>query len=228
VKAKIYLIVSIFISALIVLKYSAYKVSGVSMMNTLKSGQLILVENLLFPEMTLNNNDIIVFKMHGSDINLIKRCAAKPRDTISIKDGFLFINSKAYKSPSSAFFPKNYFIKNNYVQLLKSTDINLNLDKKGKAYYANDSFVIFPLYLYQYSIISALSKDNFKIIVPYKGMKIKSKDLFFYKKILNFGGADTVFSHNYYFVLGDNFLYSMDSRIYGFIIEEDIIGRKII
>lgn len=76
------------------------------------------------------------------------------------------------------------------------------------------------------------------VYVPSCGDTIKTTDLSYplYKKIINYenrcgnisnDSAFHVFDRNYYFVCGDNYFASSDSRYWGFVPEEFIISYKI-
>lgn len=69
-------------------------VIGVSMENTLFSGQQILVNRLSYLLVGPSEGDIIVFRPGGNrNTHLyVKRVVAIPGDTVRIKDGRLFVN----------------------------------------------------------------------------------------------------------------------------------------
>ena len=71
-------------------------VIGVSMENTLYSGQQVLVNRLSYLVFGPKEGDIIVFTPNGSRNThfYVKRVVAVPGDTISIKDGKLYVNKE--------------------------------------------------------------------------------------------------------------------------------------
>ena len=71
-------------------------VIGVSMENTLYSGQQVLVNRLSYLVFGPKEGDIIVFTPNGSRNThfYVKRVVAVPGDTVSIKDGKLYVNKE--------------------------------------------------------------------------------------------------------------------------------------
>ena len=73
-------------------------------------------------------------------------------------------------------------------------------------------------------------------IIPYKGMKLDKNDDFWKQFILedskqasiSLVNKEYIVQHNYYYVLGDNSEQSFDSRFWGLIQEESIMGKPII
>ena len=67
---------------------------GVSMENTLHSGQQVLVNRLSYLVFGPKEGDIIVFTPNGSRNThfYVKRVVAVPGDTVCVKDGKLYIN----------------------------------------------------------------------------------------------------------------------------------------
>lgn len=177
----------------------------------------------------VKRNDILIFNFPINDdrmafkINYVyaKRCVALPGDSISAVDG--------------------YYRNSNWTGVLgnKHAQDYLNSIPDDKL----DEWIKYTIpYDHRYS----WNIRNFgPIYVPRKGdvMRLDAKALLFYAKILEFETdkkfslstdgkvlADGlpmeyhIFTHNYYFTLGDNVMNSHDSRYWGFVPEEYIIG----
>jgi signal peptidase I len=81
-----------------------YKVQQESMENTLLPDQYVLVDKLSPRWQTYTHGDIIVFTppaawSQGSDVPYIKRVIGMPGDTVSLKDGFVFVNGTKLDEP---------------------------------------------------------------------------------------------------------------------------------
>lgn len=223
----------------------AFQIPTGSMKNTLLEGDFLLINKSAYSISTPHQipfldkrlsrtelistgtpefNDVVAFEIPADYYNpdtsdysiLIKRIIGLPGDTIEIKDQILFINHKKYRTPS-------------YIRLnLNESPIeNINKD-------------LFP-YNNKWSL------ENYgPIIIPKKGMKVEldPKNILqwqnaintdFGKKVVSVEGTvinldntsirDYTFKKDYYFVLGDNRKNSIDSRYFGFIPEEWIIGK---
>ncbi len=177
----------------------------------------------------VERNDILIFNFPINDdrmafkINYVyaKRCVALPGDSISALDG--------------------YYRNSNWTGVLgnKHAQDYLNSIPDDKL----DEWIKYTIpYDHRYS----WNIRNFgPIYVPRKGdvMRLDAKALLFYAKILEFETdkkfslstdgkvlADGVpmeyhiFTHNYYFTVGDNVMNSHDSRYWGFVPEEYIVG----
>ena len=101
------------------------------------------------------------------------------------------------------------------------------------------------LNLFPYDTSLNWTLDNYgPIYVPKKGenIKLNTETLEWYKYIIFFENPqysivdstlisvdkpllNYTFKHNYYFMIGDNFYFSNDSRHWGFIRDENIIGK---
>jgi signal peptidase I len=223
----------------------AFKIPTGSMKNTLLEGDFLLVNRAAYAITTPNQipffgkrlsrtelistgkpefNDVIAFEIPANYYDpaandysiLIKRIVGLPGDTIEIKDQILFINHKIYRNPS-------------YIKLNLSESPIENINKN-----------LFP-YNKKWSL------ENYgPIVIPKKGMKVEldPKNILlwqnaintdFGKKVVSVEGTvvninnqairEYIFTKDYYFVLGDNRKNSIDSRYFGYIPEEWIIGK---
>lgn len=242
------LILLLFLALLLkIFVVDAFKIPTGSMKNTLLEGDFILVNKLAYSFSTPHQvpfwgkrldrmeiastgkpefNDVVAFEIPAnfydpaaSDYSiLIKRIIGLPGDTIELKDQELYINRIKYRTPS--------FIK-----------INLN----DKPFVKADS-KIFPY-------DSKWNLDNYgPIVIPKKGMKVEltPKNILQWqnainseqeKKVISVEGTvitlngtpirDYTFEKDYYFVLGDNRQNSIDSRYFGYVPEDWIIGKAV-
>ena len=227
----------------------ADKIPTASMRNTLLPGDFILVNraayslytprfipltDIKFPWTTLINfsepkvNDIIVFQFPGyedeinsnENIDYIKRIVGAPGDTIQIINKIVYVNGKELSLPKTALFYPNHIVQKGF--------------KDDRIYPEGENW----------------NADNYgPIVVPKKGMTIaiNSEDINKWKllidrefnkyavsvegTVININGEPQrkyTFKNNYYFVLGDNRDDSMDSRFWGFVPYDNIIGKAFI
>ncbi len=131
-----------------------YIVEGSSMDPTFKDGDYLIVDQISYRFEHPERGDVIIMKYPGdTSKSFIKRVIGLPEDTISIKNGKVFVTSK-----------------------------------NGNIIEMDDSYVKFP------------KQDNFNVV-------LKTQE---------------------YFVLGDNRAGSSDSRYWGPLPEEDIVGRPLL
>lgn len=241
------ILIFVFILALILKSFivDAFKIPTTSMKDTLLEGDFILVNKSAYSISTPHQipflgkrlsrieifstgvpgfNDVVAFEIPsgyydpGSDEYsvLVKRIIGLPGDTIEIKNQELFINSQKYRNPS--------YIKIN----LNETSLT-KIDKN-----------LFP-YNNKWNL------ENYgPIVIPRKGMKVEltPKNILqwqnainseFGKKVVSVEGTvininnksvrDYTFEKDYYFMLGDNRKNSIDSRYFGYIPQDWIIGK---
>lgn len=223
----------------------ALKIPSGSMKDTLLEGDFVLVNKLAYVLSTPAQlpflgtrlerlsiisiskpaqNDVIAFEMPSEFYNpssekysmMVKRIIGLPGDTLEIKDKEVFINGKKLRNPSY---------------------LHINL---GEIAIENIGTKLFP-YDKKWTI------DNYgPVIIPKKGMTVelnpKNIELWqnainidFGKKVVSVEGTvinvngtpihQYTFQKNFYFVLGDNRSNSLDSRYFGYIPEEWIIGK---
>jgi len=250
IKLKSYLLLLLltFILALFIRGFflEAYRIPTGSMENTLLPGDFILVNktaysistprripilNIKFSKIRLFNldkperNDVIVFEFPGNSNelkplngeNYVKRIIGEPGDLLQIIDKKVYVNGKIISNPVTS--------------LIDSSDIIMK-GRQGKD--------IFPPG-------NKWNRDNYgPISIPYKGMNIDINtnnieewgiiiDREFGKKVVSVEGTVVTindkpvrsykFKKDYYFVLGDNRDNSLDSRYWGFVPDDKIIGK---
>ncbi len=224
----------------------ADKIPSASMENTLLVGDFILVNKSVYelttpktfpltdiPIPSINilpfgrpkHGDVIVFKFPGygneivprENVNYIKRVIGLPGDTVAVINKKVYVNGKFVPLPAHA-----------------KLDTSV-IQKSGRR-----DERIFPRN-------KKWNGDNYgPIVIPKKGMTIPLNfsnldeweiiiDREFGRKTVGVAGSEIdingmpvssyTFKRNYYFVMGDNRDDSMDSRYWGFVPKESIIGK---
>ncbi|MGE5437982.1 MAG: signal peptidase I [Syntrophothermus sp.] len=237
-----------FIAALIIksILFDAFKIPTGSMEKTLLPGDFIIVNkaaytistpktipiiNIEIPYVDLfsvgkpKQNDVIVFEYPGDKgelhptpkVNYIKRVIAGPGDTVFIKNKIVYVNGKKIDTPSTVFF-SDYHMKEKGISERRIFPSNnkWNSDNYGPLVIpkAGDTINI-----------------NYKNIIDW-GMIINRE---FNKKVVSPEGTvvfingtpakSYVLKKSYYFVMGDNRDQSMDSRYWGYVPEDYILGK---
>jgi signal peptidase I len=236
------LVIALFLKAFVV---EAFRIPSASMENTLRIGDFLFVNRFIygaqtpkyFPFTTLEiphfrlpalaapqHGDVIVFEYPGDrdepkpaqGINYIKRCIALPGDTLLIQDKTVLVNGREFLLPANA------------------------RQTQPSDFLPRESFpLIFPKG-------SPFNPDYYgPIIVPYKGMAvdlssgaIEAWQTFIERENHRVGfGADGavlidgepsvqyIVERDYLFMMGDNRDNSLDSRFWGFVPEDNIVGK---
>lgn len=227
----------------------AYTIPTGSMEDTLLPGDFLLVtkftlgattpRNIPFTNVALpyyqfpklkevKRGDIIVFEYpgdrdelrHEEIMNYIKRCVGLPGDTITIVDKVLYVNGELFPPPPKMKFlnpvPTPKGIGNPYIFPRFS---NFNEDNYG------------PLYVPKKGDTVHLSLDN---IEQYRTLINREYGREVVRVIgdqITIDGVPAktyVIKKNYYFMMGDNRDDSADSRFWGYVPEDLIIGEPLI
>ena len=240
-----------FIAAILLKTFilEADKIPTTSMENTLMAGDIVLINKASYsvntpryipltyigiPHFRLfalgrpEHNDVIVFKFPGfnnqlypgSDVDYIKRVIGCPGDTVKIVNRVVYINGVRQIPPRTAIISKS------------------DIKKKGIRGYE-----IYPPH-------KNWNEDNYgPLVVPYKGevidinpeniprwqaiidRELNKKAVSVEGSVITINGTPVrkyTIQKNYYFVLGDNRSNSLDSRFWGFVPDDDIIGKAVL
>lgn len=215
----------------------AFRIPSGSMENTLQVGDFLLVNKLAYgfrtpgripltniglPSVTVpwrdvRRGDVVVFEfpnsgmeVPGEEVNFIKRCIGLPGDTVELKRGRVFINGR---------------------ELLFSRTIKLD-DGRGMVRpatggtFTEDDFgpVVVPRKGEIVSLSAGLA-EAWRPFLEREGhvLEVRDGDTF-----LDGRKVDSyIIERDYYFMLGDNRRNSLDSRFWGFVSEDHLIGEAL-
>ncbi len=227
----------------------ADKIPTASMKNTLLPGDFILVNRAAYnlytprffpltdvkiPWIDLVDfskpkvNDIIVFQFPGykgeinpdENIDYIKRIVGTPGDTVQIIDKKVYVNGKVLPFPSTALINPNQFVKKG----VKDDRIfppgkDWNGDNYG------------PIVVPKKGMTISLNAENVIEWEPLIDREFNKYAVSVEGTVIDINGEPKrkyIIKNNYYFVMGDNRDDSMDSRYWGFVPRDNIIGKAVI
>lgn len=226
----------------------AFRIPTGSMEKTLLAGDFLLVNKLVYgasspkyfpftniqiPYFTLpslaepDNNDIIIFEFPGNadeletqqSANYIKRCIGIPGDSVKIINKRVFVNNKLFP------FPENGLV--NYEEVTPAGYYNPKIYPKNSGW-NEDNYG--PIFIPGKDSTVKISVNNIsqweEIINREYGNKvvsIKENKVYINDEPVKY----YTFKNDYFFVMGDNRDDSYDSRFWGLVPRENIIGEAI-
>ncbi len=242
-------ILSITMLAALVLKafvIDAYRIPSTSMENTLQIGDFLLVNKLAYglrsprhvpftamtipsfalPYHKVRRGDVVVFEFPGNRdevrpaeaVNYIKRCIGLPGDTVEIRAGRVIVNGAELQFPLSGRQPESptntasrrsekiFPAGSNY------TDVNYGpviVPKRG------DSIALDVNTINRWRVLIAREGHTVGML-PGGAVALDGS-----------AAREYCIRDDYYFVLGDNRDNSMDSRFWGFVPDDHLIGEAI-
>jgi len=241
----IVILVSLIVKAFVI---DAFQIPSTSMENTLMPGDFIFankfayeiatpreipIANLHIPQFKLFEvgkpeiNDIVIFEFPQGFENdpirggskYVKRLVAGPRDTLRITDGEIFVNGKKIELPSS-FKSFNYIDKNGLVtdETIYPPGAKWNRISYGPIIIPakGDTIKISPENFERWQSVIVMDHGQRTLLSEGTLVTLDGKAIFEY-----------VLKQDHYFVIGDNFEASLDSRNYGFITDNMIIGKAL-
>lgn len=224
----------------------AFRIPSTSMENTLQPGDFILANKFAYnisspraipifdlplpkhkffdvgkPEI----NDIVIFEfplgfesdsLRGGS-KYVKRLIAGPHDTLKITDGVVFVNGKPIKLPATFKAPK--FIE-------EEDSIENEIIYPPGAEWNRISYG--PIIIPAKGDTIIIAPENFERWQSVIVMDHGERSLLSEGTLVTLDGraiSEYVLTQDHYFVIGDNFEASMDSRHFGFITDNMIIGK---
>jgi len=228
--------------------FEAYRIPTGSMENTLLVGDFLLVTKFTYGATTPRNipftnvrlpyvklpgfkdpklGDIIVFDFPGEReqvespevLNYIKRCVGLPGDTIKIVNRVLYNNGTIFPNPTQSKFIGN---------LQPPTVTNPRIFPPGSGYNEDNYGPIRVPKTGDIIKIDTMTFQRWKTFVLREGSTIELKGNKVYVDGSELVNGDYTVKRDYLFMMGDNRNNSLDSRYWGFMPVENVVGEALV
>ena len=236
------LVIALFLKVFVV---EAFRIPSASMENTLRIGDFLFVNKFLYggsspkylpftriaiPHFRLpglvspRRGDVIVFEYPGDrdevqappGVNYVKRCVALPGDTLLVLDKVVFVNGREYLLPPTACVaPRSEFLPHEPYGFIFPKGSPFNPDYYGP--------IVVPFRGMELRL-SPRTIDGWMTFIEREGHTVSKEGD---SEILIDGLATGEYTveRDYLFMMGDNRDNSLDSRYWGFVPEENIVGK---
>jgi signal peptidase I len=245
---KILLLVALIALIIKSFAFGAFKIPSASMENTLLPGDFIFASKLAYnfstpreipiidfhiPHTNIFNiskpkvNDVVIFQFpHGfendslrSDLKYVKRIIAGPHDTLKISKGEIVVNGKKEELPSTVQIPQ---VKNGSGLVYDD-----NIYPPGTKW---NRFNYGPIVVPAKGDTIKITPHNFDRWHSVIVMDYGERALIEEGSVVTLAGrpiSEYVLKQDCYFVMGDNSAVSLDSRQFGFITDDMILGKAL-
>lgn len=173
--------------------------------------------------------DIVVFEYPGDrdqlrpnelNVNYVKRCIGTPGDTIQIIDKVVFVNSKEFWIPPNIKYLNPYVKPKEYVEpRIFPKGMPWNEDNYGPLIVPKKGYTIRLTVENVEQWKTIIDREYGKRVVDIKGNVVTIEGV---------PVTSYTFKKDYYFMMGDNRDDSLDSRFWGFVARDMVVGEAFI
>ncbi len=187
----------------------AFKIPSGSMIPTLLIGDHLLVNKVVYRFRTPERGDVVVFKFpQDRKTDFIKRVVALPGDEVELADGKLVVNRSPVPDEHASYGPGRPLGRERNLQPFR-------VPKKGETIRLEGS----NLELYRLLIANDLKEQDRAGTVDVADGRVRIDG----KVVESWPAGD-----DYLFMMGDNRDNSFDSRFWGPVRREDVVGKAMI
>jgi signal peptidase I len=240
------LLVAIFIKVFVV---EAFRIPSGSMENTLQVGDFLLVNKLAYGIRTprtvplttiplsvatfsfsteVRHGEVVVFEFPGiqrdgegalNEVNYIKRCIGLPGDTVEILRSRVFVNGH------EMLFSRN--VKVNQSDGYESWQRGVRLTPPGRGYTENEYGPVIVPRKGDVLLLNSSTFGEWEEFIKREGhtARLNAEGTVIIDGV---AAASYTVDRDYYFMLGDNRNNSLDSRFWGFVPRENLVGEALV
>lgn len=175
------------------------------------------------------SKDIVVFEYPGDrdqlrpdelGVNYVKRCIGTPGDTIQIIDKVVFVNSKEFWIPSHIKYLNPYLKPKEYIEpRIFPKGMPWNEDNYGPLIVPKKGYIVKLNIENVEQWRTIIDREYGKRVVDIKGNVVTIEDI----PVTSYS-----FKKDYFFMMGDNRDDSADSRFWGFVPRDMVVGEAFI